>query len=193
MSGTMETPFPQIVAVRQKPAFLRELVKLEPYPLSLAKGHMATVVPISIPKHMLTSRFPQHHFPRPATHSPAAPLLPLCSLVCPHCPHLSPSLNPLSVAALLLLLLWPGPVCWPSAVHDFLCSGLFQMSLAVLSLRSTIKTFPLTIPWSGHISLQDQQIPGTLCLHFLGTGMQACAPCLAFHSGSRSLDSGLPE
>ena len=30
------------------------------------------------------------------------------------------------------------------------CSGLFQMPLAVLCLIFTIKSFPLTIPWSSH-------------------------------------------
>lgn len=46
----------------------------------------------------------------------------------------------LSCSPLLSLLTCPGSVYWPCLVHYFTpCFGLFQMSLAILSLISTIK------------------------------------------------------
>lgn len=40
------------------------------------------------------------------------------------------------------ILSWPVPVCWPCLAYVILCSGSFQIYLAVLSLIFIIKIFP---------------------------------------------------
>lgn len=78
LSGTKETPFPQILFFRQKPAILRSMYSWVPLPkgaISLIRGRRdkwLPEVPASIPQHMLASRSPQY----PLIHtSESAPVL----------------------------------------------------------------------------------------------------------------------
>ena len=75
--------------------------------------------------------------------SPAYGIILLCNLPLP-----APWF-PLSV--LFASLLHPPSHPSQCSVCYFLCSGLFRMPLAILSLISTVKMVPSTIPWDSHI------------------------------------------
>ena len=58
------------------------------------------------------------------------------------------SLWVVSFSSCLICSPWLCPVFWPCPIYFWLCSGHSQVPLAVLSLLSTIRTFPSLIPWS---------------------------------------------
>lgn len=65
---------------------------------------------------------------------------------------LSSSCGPLKLSPFSLppFLLFSSPASLPPSSHGHVQSGPFQMSLADLSLISTIKSFSSTTPWSSH-------------------------------------------
>ena len=117
------------------------------------------VVLLSSSHHTPTLKYLAHWLLFPSFSSPYNPAISaMLTLFCLPLPV--PSLTALSLGNLFLflsfslssLLSWPSPVCWPCSVYYFSpCSGLSQMTPAVLFLQSTIKTFPSTILWSSHV------------------------------------------
>lgn len=177
--GPKEKPSPQVLAVRQKPAFLGTCVY---FPHTTERSHLpyhgqdgclayqGTRWPLgslSITNACYTVQSPCWHpgsshlfpcpellqltgFPPPATQFSLEPCYFGHAIALFVSLSLPPSPTPTINSALPLPLSWPGPVCWPCLAFYVFCSGPFQILLAVLS-HTYSKTLPAALAWGSYV------------------------------------------